>query len=125
MIGGKDCDVTSYSDTSVECVLPSNNPGDQECLVVRDDGYSSEPRPIKYILQTNNIDPIEASIAGGVTMTLSGKYYGTNTSMVNVNIGSHQCEVISVQETEIKCKIPTSTKTIEIDNSGVDNCEYF
>jgi len=117
--------VTSYNDNSVECVLPANNPGDHQCLVVRDDGFSSPPQLIKYMLQTNNIVPNEASYAGGITMTLSGKLYGTNASMVDVNIGSYRCDVLSVQQTEIKCKIPPSAKTIFIDNNGVDSCEYF
>jgi len=125
LIGGKECEVTSYSDTSVECILPASSPGDQQCLVIRDDGYSSQPRLIQYVLQTTSVDPTEASFAGGVTMTLSGKFYGTNSSVVDVIIGSNRCKVLSVQQTEIKCEVPTSAKTISIDNSGVDNCKFF
>ena len=119
-----DCKVISMDTTSISCVAPEGRPGSKKLSVVRLDGYSSLPYKITYVLEVDSVSPSRGSYAGGLLLTIQGKGFCVDTSIVDVKIGPFECEVTEVNNNFIKCRQPTSTKTVKIDNNGRDASKF-
>ena len=106
--------------TLISCLAPEGRPGLKKLSVVRLDGYSSPPVNITYVLVVDSVSPSQGSYGGGLLLTIKGEGFGVDTSIVDVKIGPFECEVTEVKNNSIKCRQPTSTKTVKIDNNGRD-----
>ena len=58
-------------------------------------------------------------------LTIKGNGFGVDRSIVEVKIGPYDCEVIDAANTTIKCRQPSSSKTVKIDNNGKDLCKLL
>ena len=61
--------------------------------------------------------------AGGV-ITLTGTNYGSDTSLLNVKVGSENCQVLTATETELTCRVAgvnLGSQAITINLVGVGN----
>ncbi|XP_076045156.1 fibrocystin-L-like [Oratosquilla oratoria] len=103
-VGSKFCDVISWSDNEIQCRLPALPAGSHTILVKTDKGDSRGTFSIEYVLTLASSTPPSGSIYGGVLMTLKGEGFGTNCSLLKVNLGaSMECQVQECSDTEIVC----------------------
>lgn len=71
-------------------------------------------------LRITNVFPLQGSIQGGTTLTITGSGFGTNDSLVDVNVGDLQCDVKSVTNTQVLCDIEQGGQIHRITNKGTN-----
>lgn len=60
----------------------------------------------RYVTGLSSVSPTSGSIHGGTAITLSGYGFGTDTSNVEVTVGSGSCEINEVAMGTLKCTTP-------------------
>uniref|UniRef100_A0ABM0MU86 Fibrocystin-L-like n=1 Tax=Saccoglossus kowalevskii TaxID=10224 RepID=A0ABM0MU86_SACKO len=121
-IGDVPCQLISYSDNTIECILPAQSPGVYDVrLYVDNVGYadSSSGTAITYQLSVTAINPGYGSIKGGTLVTISGEGFSNVNSENVVLFGNIECLVISSNSNEIQCIAGDSGTTHNVDNSGL------
>ncbi|XP_006825958.1 fibrocystin-L-like [Saccoglossus kowalevskii] len=121
-IGDVPCQLISYSDNTIECILPAQSPGVYDVrLYVDNVGYadSSFETTITYQLSVTAINPGYGSIKGGTLVTISGEGFSNVNSENVVIFGNIECLVISSNSNEIQCMAGDSGTTHNVDNSGL------
>ena len=125
-IGPHLCKVTLYSDVLIKCTTPANAPGIYDVLVCVDGigcavevGLRSRPPQFKYILYVSSISPGHGSVLGGTVLTLVGRGFSDNTSVIAVNVGDIPCKVLSSRSTNIMCRTESSSTAHNVDNTGI------
>ncbi|XP_053316454.1 fibrocystin [Spea bombifrons] len=61
---------------------------------------------IRYVLNTFVVDPCCGSFLGGTIITIFGKGFSTNTSLISVSIGGQPASVITSTRETITCQTP-------------------
>ncbi|XP_075779458.1 fibrocystin isoform X4 [Pelodiscus sinensis] len=59
---------------------------------------------IQYVTEVVSIEPCCGSVLGGTTLTISGKGFSQNPSLIAVLIGTETCHVIRLMEETILCQ---------------------
>ncbi|XP_070541075.1 fibrocystin-L-like [Ptychodera flava] len=122
LIGNEPCNITSYSDSSVECILPAQSPGTYSVkLYVSGKGYAdaSSVSTIEYNLKVTSISPTRGSQQGGTLVTITGKGFSDVLEENVVTFGDVGCTVTSSSDTELECVTGSIGVTHNVDNSGL------
>ncbi|XP_041477742.1 fibrocystin-L-like isoform X1 [Lytechinus variegatus] len=102
-----ECNVTSSSDTSIECVTGNHSAGTYYLEVhVRGKGIASSSATFKYILDVTSFSPDEGSFGGGRTLTISGSGFDETTT--EVYVCDNLCPITSVTTSSIMCEVPAN-----------------
>ncbi|XP_052060298.1 fibrocystin-L-like isoform X3 [Mytilus californianus] len=122
-INGKAATITSYSDTSVIATLPANAPGTYSIgFSIGSDGYASVAAnvvgTVTYQLTVTDIYPTQGSLYGGSLVTVFGRGFGTNASLVDISFGAYKCQIQDIADTELTCLTSTTAKTHVVTNQG-------
>ncbi|XP_072025342.1 fibrocystin-L-like [Amphiura filiformis] len=111
-IGGIVCDVTSASETSLECDVGPGAIGNYTVVVnVDSKGFAAYPNgDVQFEYETGviGVDPENGSTVGGTQITVSGYGFpcdGDADDRVMVVVGDKNCRILSVCYNEIVCKI--------------------
>lgn len=107
-VGGVDCPVTFNQPTSVHCNLPAGQ-GAGVDVVLRAGNQFSLPLPFSYhppVLSA--VSPAAGPTAGGITITLSGDNFGTQSQ---VTVNGNPCPVISQTHSSLQCSLPAGDGT--------------
>uniref|UniRef100_H2Y4C5 G8 domain-containing protein n=1 Tax=Ciona savignyi TaxID=51511 RepID=H2Y4C5_CIOSA len=123
-IAGKDCAISSWSMTFLQCSLPSAPPGVHPVnVLVAETGIADLTQNnisgITYTFQVDGISPQHGSIYGGSMLTITGSGF-VNDPSLNISIGNQaQCMVQSVSNNRVTCKVGSLAKTHLITNDGI------
>jgi hypothetical protein len=79
---------------------------------------------IEYQLLITNVFPTQGSLYGGTRLTLTGQGFSTNTSLTEVKVGNHGCNVESASTTQIVCLLGDTSSVVKIDNQGVHPSKF-
>ena len=71
-------------------------------------------------LMITNVFPLQGSLQGGTILTITGTGFGTNTSLVDVDVGNFDCVVSTATNTKINCQIGNAGTIHEVTNLGTD-----
>lgn len=125
-IGSRPCDVSLYSNFLIKCTTPANAPGTYDVLICVDGKGCAvdatmgfRPPKFKYVLEVTGVSPSHGSIFGGTVLTVVGRGFSDNASVISVNIGDVPCKALSSRNTEILCKTDASSVTHYVDNIGL------
>lgn len=124
-VGTEEATVVSWSDTQIEIEVHDIDAGVQDIKIDVNDGLAVDSTSfllpkVNVELQITNVFPLQGSVLGGTQLTITGSGFGTNASIVDVNIGSVDCAVSGVSNTEIVCDISQAGFTHHITNKGID-----
>ncbi|XP_069115782.1 fibrocystin-L-like [Argopecten irradians] len=100
------CNVTSSTETQIECVAGSLSAGTYPLWVtVEGVGKSNDNQTFTYEMSASSISPNSGSMAGGQLVTVSGTGFDSN---VHVTIDNQTCVIQngSITPTEVVCKTP-------------------
>ncbi|CAL1525942.1 unnamed protein product [Lymnaea stagnalis] len=123
-LGGKDLIVESYNETMIAAVLPPLPDGAYKLIIdVQDLGYAdlriNNISDIVYTFQVTGMSPQFGSLYGGTDLFITGRGFSTNTSVMNVSVGPHKCDISEISQTSIKCRIAKTGKHIDVSATGV------
>ncbi|OCT81394.1 hypothetical protein XELAEV_18028213mg [Xenopus laevis] len=96
----------------VEVFLPPMPPGLYNVsliisgIIIKAEGF--EPM-IQYVLEVLSLQPCCGSFLGGTIITIFGRGFSTDTSMINVIVGNQSCLIIASSEDAIQCETPSSS----------------
>ena len=120
-IGEAKCELVTWIDSEITCIIPRNSHGSHKVyVVVPDNGYASTEGLDPFIInfKVTNMIPKVGSPLGGSTVKISGLGFG-NCSNVEISMGNIlYCKILSCTDTEITCKTERQTKTVVVDNGG-------
>ena len=104
--GGLPCNITSSSNTSIECQVPLHPAGTVPVRVHVDGrGNSNSNVMFEYELVLSGISPAESGFGGGRNITLTGSGFSVSDT---VRICNKTCRILagSVQNVELICESP-------------------
>ena len=104
--GGLACNITSSSNTSIQCQLPLHPAGSVPVRAhVDGKGHSNSNVMFEYELVLSGISPAESGFGGGRNITLTGSGFSVNDT---VRICNETCRIFpgSVQNAELICESP-------------------
>nr|XP_054765687.1 fibrocystin-L-like [Lytechinus pictus] len=102
-----ECNVTSSSNTSIECVTGNHSAGTYYLEVhVRGKGIASSSATFKYVLDVTSFSPNEGSFGGGRILTISGSGFDETTT--EVYVCDNLCPITSVTTSSIMCEVPAN-----------------
>lgn len=107
MFGNATCNITSSSNSSIECTLPAHPAGSVPVKVQVDGkGQSNTNVMFEFDLVLSGISPAESGFGGGRNITLTGNGFSHNDT---VRICNQTCKVFraTVKDTEIVCESPS------------------
>ena len=107
-VGGSQCVVDSFNETTIQCTLGANFVGNHEVEVtVSGVGNANGDVSFFYTLEVSSISPVTGSLAGLNTMTVSG--VGFNPNQISITICSRECQLSTTVPTltEVQCIVPS------------------
>ncbi|KAE8605431.1 hypothetical protein XENTR_v10015132 [Xenopus tropicalis] len=102
----------SVTSEGVEVFLPAMPPGLYNVsltvggIIIKAEGF--EPM-IQYVLEVFSLEPCCGSFLGGTIITIFGRGFSTNISMINVIVGNQSCPITASSEDAIQCQTPPSS----------------
>ncbi|GFS10808.1 polycystic kidney and hepatic disease-like 1 [Elysia marginata] len=123
MLGGEDMVVESYTDTEIVAFTPALSHGNYKLLVQVDDkGYAdlrtNAISDISYVFQVTSMSPDFGSLYGGTDLLIIGEGFSSNSSEMEVSLGPHACDITSVTNNQIECRIADTGVTHLISATG-------
>ena len=116
-VGGSQCEVDSFNETTLQCALGANFVGNHEVQVtVSGVGNAMGNVPFFYTLEVFSISPVKGSLAGLNTMTVSG--VGFNPNQISITICNRECQLSTTVPTltEVQCIVPSLSDIASIVN---------
>ena len=114
-VGGRACEVTAASATSVTCTLEDGPAGDLDIsLWVKSAGKASGSVTFTLALEIVSFSPASGSVGGGTTLTIDGTGFPNSLAGWEgnqVTIGGGSCKVIETSYTQFKCVTPAADST--------------
>ena len=69
-------------------------------------------------LTVTNVFPLRGSLQGGTRLTVSGVGFGTDDSLVSVEVGDFVCDIQSLTDSKIICQIEDTARVHSVTNLG-------
>lgn len=109
-VGGNNCTVQQWSQTSVICLLPAGQGTNQLIQLTTYQGLTTTSYQYNYAPPAvDTLNPTTGSTAGGTYITLTGSNFGSSG---NVTIDTNNvCSIISYSDSSIVCSIPAGEGT--------------
>lgn len=74
---------------------------------------------VEVDLTVTKVNPLQGSLLGGTDLTISGSGFGTDTSIVNVKVGSIGCDISTMTPKQIECRLKHAGTTHRVTNKGI------
>ncbi|XP_012942613.1 fibrocystin-L [Aplysia californica] len=122
-LGGVAMVVSGYTDTQIEATLPALSHGSYMLRVdVQNNGYAdlrqNSISDITYTFEVTSMTPDFGSLYGGTDLLITGTGFNTNSSLMDVSVGPHKCDISSATLTSIECRIADTGVTHTISATG-------
>ena len=65
-----------------------------------------------------NVYPLKGSLQGGTKLTITGLGFGTNVSLVEVDVGDFMCDIQDLSNSQIICQIEEAVTVHSVTNLG-------
>ncbi|KAL4228553.1 Fibrocystin-L [Mactra antiquata] len=121
-IGDVPCEVALWTDTDIVARVPLVNPGVSNLYVQTSYGMAvnttNKIPGINIDLSVTKTSPKIGSLQGGTILTITGTGFGTDTSLVDVDVGDIDCEISDLTNTEIQCIIGDAGTVHYVTNKG-------
>ena len=65
-----------------------------------------------------NVYPLKGSLQGGTKLTITGLGFGTNDSLVEVDVGDFVCDIQDLSNSQIICQIEEAVTVHSVTNLG-------
>ena len=65
-----------------------------------------------------NVYPLKGSLQGGTKLTITGLGFGTNESLVEVDVGDFMCDIQDLSNSQIICQIEEAVTVHSVTNLG-------
>ncbi|CAK8674402.1 unnamed protein product [Clavelina lepadiformis] len=112
IVGDVSCDVTSSTDTTIECTLGAREGGPAAIeVLVSNVGNAIVEADFKYTLSLTSFSPNSGSYGGGQRVTINGQGFSSNT-MVKICNSPCLAELVTIA-TEIICYTPANENMTE------------
>ena len=111
--GGYTCSSVSVSGATISCSLPedSSNKPKYQAGSLKPEVYLKDKGFLIIEASANEVDPVVTSVSpssgstgGDTLLTISGKHFADDKSLVTVSVGSYPCELVSATLELITCK---------------------
>ncbi|KAK7010427.1 fibrocystin-L, partial [Biomphalaria glabrata] len=124
MIGNIRSTILSYYDTAIVAILPSLPENTYKLIIdVAEKGYADLRKysipDIKYTFNVLSLSPNFGSLYGGTDLVITGNGFSLNSSQMSVAVGTHQCNIIDLTDTSIKCRIEDTGKYHTVSATGI------
>ncbi|KAI4871505.1 hypothetical protein NFI96_027165, partial [Prochilodus magdalenae] len=124
-IGNVSCSVLQVTSTSLTCTVGPASAGLYPVSVSFPAlGYArySGGKPFNFTQQmgVSSIEPTAGSITGGTVITISGYGFGFDTV---VTVGNASCDVISVDSSQLRCRVPAGSpgaEAVTLKSGGIE-----
>ncbi|MBN3294523.1 PKHL1 protein, partial [Polypterus senegalus] len=125
LIGNSNCEITEWTSSTIICTLPVLPPGTYNVLLkVGNWGYAKASdgvsTSIEYVLEINSVSPLEGSMYGGTTISVTGSGFSTNPNDMQVLMGNNICKVTAATESELECVVQPVGNLYKVTNLGID-----
>ncbi|XP_053372863.1 fibrocystin-L-like [Mercenaria mercenaria] len=114
--------IASWTDSQIEVDVSGVPAGTHELKVETSNGLATDGNgdipSVDVDLGITNVFPLTGSILGGTKLTVTGTGFGTNATLVDVNVGDVECEIDTVTDTQIVCDITNAATTHSVTNKG-------
>ena len=114
-VGGRSCQVTAASASSLTCSLEDGPAGDLDIsLWVKSAGKASGSVSFTLALEIVSFSPASGSVGGGTTLTIDGTGFPASLAGWEgnqVTIGGGSCQVTETSYTQFKCVTPAADST--------------
>ena len=98
------CTIQSFSTTQIVCSLGQSAAGVCAVLVqITDQGYSNSFSSFSYDLTLTSLSNNQGSTAGGLSLTINGIGFDTNTSSTSVTICGRVCAITQAAYSTLTC----------------------
>ena len=106
-----ECDVVSYSDTSIDCIVPAGVGFDYGVVVIGNGVIGRGDNDILFAYTPPVLEDVSPAIVPsvGAPITLEGAEFGVAAGAVAVSVGGQPCAVQTVAPTEVVCITPPGT----------------
>ena len=121
LIGENECELSSWNNTLVMCILPPNSNGEYDVHVsVPDKGYADiqSINKIKYTFKISNMYPVSGSIIGGTEVTLKGEGFDECNDITIMFGTNYSCNIKNCNSTTILCETERIKKIHLVNNGG-------
>ncbi|XP_064089363.1 fibrocystin-L-like [Macrobrachium nipponense] len=120
-VGPNTCGVVSWTGTLITCTLPSNNPGVQAVSVYTgSQGFASGSASVTYTFKITGSSSATGSVFGGTILVLDGEGFGTDCSLLEVEIGDGMvCDVLECSDVQITCITRLVSVNHVVTNMGI------
>ncbi|XP_053388767.1 fibrocystin-L-like isoform X2 [Mercenaria mercenaria] len=124
-IGSEKAIVTFWSDNRINLYVGEIECGVHELQIDVNSGFavnSTDLQLPKVIadLKITYVYPLQGSSLGGTQLTIIGSGFGTNISHVKVKVGTVNCNIITLSNSEITCLLEYAGTTHYVTNKGID-----
>ena len=68
--------------------------------------------------------PLKGSLQGGTKLTITGLGFGTNDSLVEVDVGDFMCDIHDLSNSQIICQIEEAVTVHSVTNLGTHKGMY-
>ena len=114
MVGDNECEVMSATPTLLQCSLDALPAGNYVLTVTvcpvtpTMDSYCPGHANVAIDALTSpgeiiSVSPLQGSVAGGTQLTISGRGFSTDSSVVSVSLGDQECIISSASYSQIEC----------------------
>lgn len=76
-------------------------------------------------MTVTDIYPTQGSLYGGSLVTVFGKGFGTNASLVDISFGDYKCQIQDIADTELTCLTSSTAKTHVVTNQGSHSSKLY
>ena len=73
---------------------------------------------ISYVFQVTSLSPGFGSLYGGTDLLIMGEGFSSNSSEMEITLGPHTCDITSVTNNQIECRIADTGTTHIISATG-------
>ncbi|XP_068250285.1 fibrocystin-L-like [Palaemon carinicauda] len=120
-VGSEVCAPVSWTDTLITCTLPSNNPGVHAVSVYTgSQGFASGSASVTYTFKVTGSSATTGSVFGGTILVIDGEGFGTDCSLLDVEIGEKMlCDVLECTNVQITCITRLVSVKHNVTNMGI------
>ncbi|KAK7084670.1 hypothetical protein SK128_002604 [Halocaridina rubra] len=120
MVGSSACEIVTWASAAITCTLPSNSPGVHVVKVYTgSNGYASGSVSVTYKFKVTGSSLTTGSVYGGTTLVIDGEGFGSNCSLLEVEIGDSMiCDITECNDMQLTCTTRLVSRNHVVTNMG-------
>uniref|UniRef100_A0A8C8SGU1 PKHD1 ciliary IPT domain containing fibrocystin/polyductin n=1 Tax=Pelusios castaneus TaxID=367368 RepID=A0A8C8SGU1_9SAUR len=121
-IGDTTAQIQAKTTHGLHVVLPALSDGWYNLSVILNGiviGSAGVDPFIQFVTEISSIEPCCGSLLGGTILTISGKCFSQNPSLISSFIGTQTCDIIRLTEETIWCQSPPAANFCNVESQDI------